>query len=224
MPLAGGATWSGAYGLLDATHDTLYSYAYNANPACPGQVTSFCLEEIGPAEVEAALAWYRRLVEANQMAAVAGTAPDERGFLLANWQSSRRRAAIWVDEPVRYEHHLLLGGLGVVPFPGSPRFDGVTPLWVHGAFISQQSLYPQAVWKWLAFLSDRPLNAALRYVPARPSLAEADHFWEILPGPLRDAMQTAFPLARPVLISEQELIRDEELVDSSGLANRATNR
>jgi hypothetical protein len=154
------------------------------------------------------------------MPAVAGALPDERTHLIVNWQSSQRQAAIWVDEPVRYEHHLLISGIGVVPFPGRPRFggiaSGVTPLWVHGGFISQQSNHPQAVWSWLAFLSDRPLNATLRYVPARPSVAGQGNFWEILPRPLGNAMRVAFPFARPVLISEQGLISDEELSEVEG--------
>jgi ABC-type glycerol-3-phosphate transport system substrate-binding protein len=228
MPRASGASWTGMYSLLDVTRDTLYSYAYGTRLTCTDRAAIYCVPELSQTQVDVALEWYRRLLEANQMPAVAGALPDERTHLIVNWQSSQRRAAIWVDEPVRYEHHLLISSIGVVPFPSQPRFDGiasgVTPLWVHGGFISQQSNHPQAVWKWLAFLSDRPLNATLRYVPARPSVAGQGNFWEILPRPLGNAMRVAFPFARPVLISEQELIGDEELVDSSGLANRATNR
>jgi ABC-type glycerol-3-phosphate transport system substrate-binding protein len=211
VPPAPAASWTGAYGLLDPTRDTLYSYAYNTNLACPGQATVSCLQEIGTAEVEAALAWYGRLVSAGQMPPVAGLTLAERSHLIVNWQSFQRRAAIWVDEPVNYEHYLLAGGIGVVPFPGSSRFDGITPLWVHGGFISQQSDHPRAVWEWLNFLSRRPLNATLRYVPARPSLAAETGFWEILPRPLSNAMRIAFPFARPVLISEKGLIGDEQL-------------
>jgi hypothetical protein len=161
--------------------------------------------------VEAALAWYGRLVSTGQMPPVAGLTLAERSHLIVNWQSFQRRAAIWVDEPVNYEHYLLAGGIGVVPFPGSSRFDGITPLWVHGGFISQQSPNPRAVWEWLSFLSRRPLNATLRYVPARPSLAAETYFWEILPRPLSNAMRIAFPFARPVLISEKGLIGEEAL-------------
>jgi ABC-type glycerol-3-phosphate transport system substrate-binding protein len=222
MPPLPGARWTGTYGLLDVTRDTLYSYAYSRLLTCTDRAAVYCAPELNQAQVAIALEWYGRLIEAKQMPAVAGALPDERTRLIVNWQASERRAAVWVDEPVRYEHHLLIGGIGVAPFPGSSRFggiaSGVTPLWVHGGFISQQSDHPQAVWKWLAFLSERPLNAALRYVPARPSVAEQDNFWEILPRPLGNVMRVAFPFARPVLISEQGLIDDEALSAVEDLA------
>lgn len=214
-PPTPGARWTGMYGLLDVTRDTLYSHAYSTHLTCTDRAAVYCVRELRQVDMGAALEWYRRLIKADQMPAVAGSLPDERSRLIVNWQSSQRRAAIWVDEPVSYEHHLLIGGIGIVPFPGSPRFSGiasgVTPLWVHGGFISQQSPHPQAVWEWLTFLSERPLNATLRYVPARPSVAEQNNFWEILPRPLGNVMRGAFPFARPVLISEQGLIGDAEL-------------
>jgi ABC-type glycerol-3-phosphate transport system substrate-binding protein len=213
VPPLPAAAWNGSYGLLDPTRDTLYSYAYHHHAQfCPEQ--GDCLQAIGQTEIETALAWYEEQVLTNHMAAVAGSTAAERSFIMANWQSFPRRAAIWVDDPVRYEQYLLAGSIGVVPFPGSGRTNsayGTTPLWVHGGFISQSSPHPHAVWMWLKFLAGRPLNAPLRYVPARPSVASTTGFWEILPRPLGNTMRVAFPFARPVLISEQSLIGEEQL-------------
>jgi hypothetical protein len=89
----------------------------------------------------------------------------------------------------------------VVPFPGSDRFDGISPLWVQGAFISQQSERPYAMWQWLKFLSYQAPTS--RMIPARPSVAEAVGFWKFLPLPLGNAMRAAFPFARPVTIEDQ---------------------
>ncbi len=211
IPPTQDASWSGEYALLDPTRDLLYAYAYSTHPDCPDVVTVYCVEEIGTAEADAALAWYGRLVNAGQMSPSAGSTLKTRNHLIANWQSFRRRAAIWVDEPVRYEHHLLIGGVGLAPFPGSTQFNGITPLWVHGGFISGNSPNRQAVWQWLTFLSHQPLNATLRYVPARPSVATETRFWEVLPRPLGNVLRAAFPFARPVLISEQGLIDEEGL-------------
>ena len=208
------------WGYLDTGLDSLYSYAYNWNNHCLESATILCRHPLRPQNVAAALEWY------GQMAGRPGQLPDltshlaeffgntnisdlaeqmetdqRRQFMLWNIQTSRREAAVWVDSPVEYERQLLLANLGVVPFPGSDRFDGITPLWVRGSFISQGSERPLAVWQWLKFLSyERPTP---RMVPARPTVATETGYWTYLPRSLGDAMRTAFPFARPVLIEEK---------------------
>ncbi len=103
-----------------------------------------------------------------------------------------------------YEFNLLLSPVGVVPFPGSDRFDGITPLWLRGSYISQHSEQPLAVWRWLKFLSYQ--SPASRVIPARPSVAAETGYWTVLPRPLGDVMRTAFPFARPVTIEEQGML------------------
>jgi hypothetical protein len=93
--------------------------------------------------------------------------------------------------------------MGVVPFPGSDHFDGVTPLSVEGNFISQHSERPLAVWQWLKFLSYQRPAPRFRLAPARASVADQTHYWASLPRPLGEAMRTAFPFARPILLEEQ---------------------
>lgn len=218
-----------AWGFLDTGLDSLFSYAYNWNNTCLEKTTIRCRSSLQSQHVAAALEWYSQLAgQAGKMPDLTGQLEDFLGaastsylveqlridqrqqFVLWNIQTSRRQAAIWVDWPVEYERQLLLANLGVVPFPGSDRFDGITPLWVQGAFISQSSERPLAVWQWLKFLSyQRPTP---RLIPARPSVADELGFWTYLPRPLGDAMRTAFPFARPVLIEEQGAITWEQVM------------
>ncbi len=212
---------------LDTGLDSLYSYAYNLNNPCL-EATVLCQSQLQAQNVAAALAWYRDmadqpgqmpdlsgqladLLEAAHISSLAGQMEinQRQQFLLWNFQTSRRKAIIWVDLPVDYERQLLMANLGAVPFPGSDRFDGITPLWVYGSFISQGSERPLAVWQWLKFLSyQRPTP---RMIPARPSVANGMGYWAYLPRPLGDAMRTAFPFARPVLIEEQMAITWEQV-------------
>jgi hypothetical protein len=134
-----------------------------------------------------------------------------RNFTLDNWQSARRSAVIWVDEPTDFEFRYLLKPLGIVPFPGSDRFDGITPLHVQGHLISQGAERPLAVWQWLQFLSYQPLSPKARFIPARPSVAEETLFWRILPRDLGNAMRTAFPFARPVTMDEKQYFTWEQI-------------
>ncbi len=208
---------------LDTGLDSLYAYAYNWQNPCAGQATVRCNQTLNQAQIAAALGWYGALAgqpgkmpdvtllmetavqEKCSSAEQIRLSMDERGrFLLWNTQTTRRQAAIWVDLPMEYERQLLLKSLGITAFPGSDRFDGVTPLWVEGGFVSMHSERPLAVWQWLTYLStQRPRP---RYIPARPSVAEEMGFWHFLPRPLGDVMRSAFPFARPVSLYEKVAI------------------
>ncbi|MDX1417547.1 MAG: extracellular solute-binding protein [Candidatus Promineifilaceae bacterium] len=215
QPQPGALTW----GFLDVGLDSLFSFAYNWNNQCSETATVFCRTPLTTANVAAALAWYGQMAQeegqmpdltgqlqqvfsGTQMSAMESLINEERKtLLLLNLQGSQRKAAIWVDSPVSYEFNLLLSPVGVVPFPGSDRFDGITPLWLSGSFISQYSEQPLAVWQWLKFLSYQSPNP--RRIPARPSVAAEMGYWTTLPRPLRDIMRTAFPFSRPVTIEEK---------------------
>jgi ABC-type glycerol-3-phosphate transport system substrate-binding protein len=191
-----------SWGFLDVGNDSLFAYAYNEDD-CEVAISGSC-RPLQAQNITAALAWYRQMAgQPGHMANLTSLLPSERDHVMINWQSARRRAAIWVDEPVTYEYHLLAAPMGVVPFPGSDRFDGVTPLWVEGNFISQHSERPLAVWQWLKFLSYQRPAPRFRLAPARSSVADQTHYWASLPRPLGEAMRTAFPFARPVLLEEQ---------------------
>jgi hypothetical protein len=186
---------------LDADRDALYSYAYNWQTECPEAVTVRCQTALTPVRVTAALDWYRQLARPS---AVMPILPVDSTSARWNW-----KAAVRVEAPVYYEHFLQLAQMGVAPFPGSDRFDGITPLWLEGSFITQHSKNPLAVWRWLTFLSHQPPLASFRLIPARPSVAEAASYWQILPRPLNEAMRTAFPFSRPILLGDRLVFTDE---------------
>ncbi|MEE8389899.1 MAG: extracellular solute-binding protein, partial [Anaerolineae bacterium] len=194
-----------SWGFMDTGLDTIFSYAYNWDNHCTEEATVLCPNRLQTQNVAAALDWY------SQMASQPETMPDftglvsfDRDNMLWNWQGARRQAAIWANLPVFYEHHLLLSPIGIVPFPGSENFDGITPLWVQGSFVSQQSERPLAVWQWLKFLSyQRPVP---RLIPARPSVAAEMGYWTNLPPSLNEAMRIAFPFALPVTLEEQSFL------------------
>lgn len=200
-----------AWGFLDVGPDALFSYAYNWNNTCE-QATVRCDQPLTPKAVAAALAWYHSLAgQPGQMPDFTPMSEAERAGVLSNWQSNQRRAVIWVESPMLYELRFQLQPLGVVPFPGSDRFDGITPLWVVGAFITMGAERPYTAWQWLKFLTYQPPSARFRTVPARPSVASSSQFWSRLPHDLGNAMRTAFPFSRPVLLEEQVLFGWEML-------------
>lgn len=196
------------YLFYDVGPDVLYAYAYNWQNPCGDTPPADCRQPIPAENVAAALDWYQQMVAQPQRM------PDVAAFSAEDREFSRYRlwAAVWVDELVFYEHRLdVVGQMGVVPFPGSERFDGVTPLWVDGAFISQHSAQPHAVWAWFKFLSYQPPAPRFRLVPARPSTARQTTYWTTLPRPLSEAMRAAFPFARPVTLTDQGHFSWEQL-------------
>lgn len=200
-----------AWGFLDVGPDALFSYAYNWGNSCE-EATVLCDQPLTPEAIAATLEWYQSLAgQPGQMADLTVLSEAERAGVLSNWQSAHRRAAIWVETPLRYELRVQMDPMGVVPFPGSDRFDGITPLWVQGAFITMESERPYAAWEWLKFLTYQTPSARFRFVPARPSVATASQFWSRLPHDLANAMRTAFPFSRPILIEEQYLFGWEML-------------
>ena len=93
----------------------------------------------------------------------------------------------------------------MLPFPGSDRFEAITPLRLEGSYIRQSSANPRAVWQWLNYLSHQSLQRQRRLIPARPSVAESTAFWRILPRPLSAAMRSVFPCARAVTLAEESI-------------------
>lgn len=199
------------WGFLDVGPDALFSYAYNWGNECE-EATVLCARPLNPEAVAASLDWYQSLAgQPGQIADLTSLNEIERAGVLSNWQSSRRRAVIWVESPLLYELRVQLDPMGVLPFPGSDRFDGITPLWVQGGFITMASERPYATWEWLKYLTYQAPSAWFRYVPVRPSVATSSQFWARLPHDLGNAMRTAFPFSRPILIAEQHLFSWEQL-------------
>lgn len=105
------------------------------------------------------------------------------------------RAAIWLRDFVGPIETRLSFEVGVLPYPGGGLRGG------EGYVISGGARYPQAAWRWLAFLSAQPATApdtALipgNTLPARRSVAEQSGFWRALDAPTRAAAEAL--LARP---------------------------
>ena len=194
-------------GFIDASTDTLYAYAYNWNNVCGESATVRCQQRLATQNVAAALAWYQELqAQPNFMPDLTTLTAQEREDRVRGEQMLRRQVAIWVDAPSTYEDYQFGRPIGIVPFPGSDRFDGITPLEVWGTFMTQGSKRPLATWEWLKYISYYPLPLPLRTLPARPSTATQIGFWEAMPPPLAEAMRIAFPFARPIRLDEKEAI------------------
>lgn len=172
------------YRFLDVSNDILYAHALSH-----GGLT--------PSTVGQTLSWYA------DMAAEPLLMPDVTALSEAERQNYRFRwwSPLRVEKLVYYEHwQQITGSVGVVPFPGSEQFDGVTPLHIYGGFVTSASAHPQAVWQWLDFLSHYPTAARYRLIPARPSAAEATGYWRTLPRPLSEPLRVAFPFAQAVTL------------------------
>jgi ABC-type glycerol-3-phosphate transport system substrate-binding protein len=196
------------YAFLDEAKDALYSFAYsrqadscrNAAPGCP--------ESLSPQAIAAAYEWYAGITH---MTPQLWSLPDEERVRAALTAIAFRRVTVWTSRPLYYEQELQRSTLGILPLPGSDRFDGVTPLWIQGNVITQHSRRPLATWQWITFLSQHYLAPQLRHVPARPSVAQETGFWSVLPRPLGDVMRTAFPFSRPIRLDERDLFSWENI-------------
>lgn len=198
--------------MMDDGHDLLLSYAYHIERSLCPQPNGNC--PLSPAALTAAYEWYgQQTGRANVMPDFTGLSDMERELAANQLGMAPRQVSIWVDEPVNYEQEVLRGPIGVTSFPGSELFDGVTPLWVQGSMISQDSTRPLATWEWLKFLSYQRIAGELRHIPARPSVAVLGRYWQILPTPLGDVMRSAFPFARPVTPADSALLGWEQLED-----------
>ena len=198
------------WGMADPNQNLLLAYAYHQGQTCPDTPTVRCTMRLREGEATAALAFYQQM--ASQMPHMAPLNPIEReNWLLTLTSPSSNGVSLWVSKPVEYENHFQQRSAGVVAFPGSAEFGGVTPLWVQGNFISATSGQPLEMWAWLRFLSDHYPVRTARLIPSRPSVATRTGFWASLPDPLEEAMRAGFPFARPILIEEQSYFLPEQL-------------
>ncbi len=198
------------WALMDDGRDLLLSHAYHIERSLCPRPDGACPPS--PAALAAAYEWYsQRAGRANLMPDFTGLNDQERELQANQLSMAPRRVSIWVDKPVNYEQELLRGPIGITSFPGSELFDGVTPLWIQGSVISQESARPLATWEWLKFLSYQRIAGELRHIPARPSVAVLGRFWRILPQPLGDVMRAAFPFARPVTLADGPLFGWEQI-------------
>lgn len=196
------------YAFLDEEREALYGYAYGRQADGCRDMASGCRWTLSPQAIAAAYEWFAGIAD---LTPELWTLPAEERVRQALTTIAFRRVAVWTSRPVYYEQELQRSTLGILPLPGSDRFDGVTPLWIQGSVISQYSRRPLATWQWVAFLSHHYLAPQLRHVPARPSLAQETGYWSVLPRPLGDVMRTAFPFSRPIRLDERDLFSWENI-------------
>ncbi len=210
------------WGFLDIGRDALFAYAYSESNRCQAN----CPSALQPQQMQEAFQWYAELVHQGQMPDMGEMDAAERAYFMRNNQSANRRAAIWVGDPALFEYYTLLELVGAAPFPGHNVFNGSTPLWVEGSFISAGSERPYATWQWIRFLSKQAPFASFRHVPARPSSATEIGFWTTLPEQIANPMRAAFNDARPVTIEDKLYFSQDvvtAVVDGTMQSDEAAN-
>lgn len=103
------------------------------------------------------------------------------------------QAAIWPEWSGSWTWRSQNMEMGVVPFPVDTANDQTSQLFVNGLSVSIGTQNPEAVWRWLDFLSRQPSvnNFDETAVPARISVAEASGFWDNVDPELGDALTYA---------------------------------
>jgi len=107
--------------------------------------------------------------------------PTRGGNLLASEAAGlvrERRAAMWSESTLFWEHWNEGRKLGLVPFPVDDASSTTTPVTLSTVVMSAGTAHPEASWRWMAFLS-RQLPAGGQ-LPARRSVAEGSGYWERL--------------------------------------------
>jgi ABC-type glycerol-3-phosphate transport system substrate-binding protein len=209
---------------LDETNDSLYAHAYSSGNGCR---VGPCMTRLNAGNITPTFDWYKQMTADNEFLIDLTHVPDEdRDLVAARLTSAFREVGVWVESVVDYEYHLDITPIGVVPFPASEgTFTatgsgdlppvGVSPLRLDGHIMSQYSTNPYWTWQWLKFLSYQSPAPRFRHVPARPSVAQSTNYWNILTPDLREPIQAAFPLARPILIGEEKVFSWERLAEVS---------
>ena len=202
------------WGYMDGSIDTLLAYAFAER--CGRTTERPCRARLDEQALQAALTWYQAVIGHGIMPDTTHMSTLERDFYTLNRLSYPREVALWVDHLALYEHNYLLGPLDVMPFPAHRPHSretsldvditqGFTPFHVEGGLISAWSPAPGATWTWLVFLSQQwPLGPA-RSLPARTSVASANHYWSNLPTEVQMPVRQSYVQGRAVTIPEQTL-------------------
>jgi ABC-type glycerol-3-phosphate transport system substrate-binding protein len=160
--------------------------------------------EVDASELLKEIQWYIDLVKAGAMSGL--KEPDEMGMdweqRMKLFENEATRPIMWSDSLI--SHLPTSTGImdGSNPFSGTAietfgfapmpvaavgSFNNTSMSWVECAAVSAGSAHPRAAWAWLNFLSkqslvqDRSQVWELNRVPARPSVADANGYWDLLP-------------------------------------------
>jgi ABC-type glycerol-3-phosphate transport system substrate-binding protein len=86
--------------------------------------------------------------------------------------------AMWVGFSYEMDNFEHLYDARVVSFPEAG--EAAADVSANGYFISAGTVYPEAAWRWIEFLSRQPVERYGGGVPARKSVAEEMHYWKTL--------------------------------------------
>lgn len=169
--------------------------------------------EIDVQGLAARLQWYLDLAQEKVLYPIQGVPGSEASELARDqWEAmfqGGQPPAMWhgrlldpipgiagVSEDTDPATHLAITEYGLAPFPvaADGSLSNSTPLSAQCAAISAGSTHPQAAWAWLNFLTRHRLvgdasQAPERVkIPARPSVAAAEGFWDGLPAGAQEAV------------------------------------
>lgn len=105
---------------------------------------------------------------------------QETGFTQESTLVELGQAAMWTDMAINWLWRDGQRNVGVVPYPVNGDQQNTTAIFGQGRTMSARSAYPEAAWRWLNFLSHQGRAGYLTpdVFPLRPSLAEANGFWQ----------------------------------------------
>jgi len=125
-------------------------------------------------------------------------------------------AAMWVDTLMNlpWRRSSLGPEIEVAPFPVSANGSSphTTPVIPSCVAMSAGTDHPQEAWAWLSFLTNHPIDEEPWYVPARPSIAETNGYWESVTEGTQAALRFALGHAWYGYASETLPVVDEALI------------
>ena len=169
-------------------------------------------------EVVNALRWYSDLFLTHKVAPFlpgpeaneTGTFPLSPSNLIENGT-----VAMWTERSASWIWRSRDRNIGVAPFPITSPDDHSTPIHSEGLIISAGSQQPEAVWRWVRFLSQQSpatglaeAGGELINVPARRSIAEASGFWDKVDSELATALKYALEHSYISLFATDSLFQE----------------
>lgn len=114
---------------------------------------------------------------------------------------------------------------GVVPYPGMTPDASTTLIIPSGLVMSAGTTQPDAVWRWMVFLSHQPPSSFFgNFLPARASVAQASGYWDNPSPNMREAMQFAlahsytidsFAAYAPLITAMQAILAGEKTAEAA---------
>jgi multiple sugar transport system substrate-binding protein len=146
--------------------------------------------------------------------------PEVGSNVMASNLVNGEKAAMWTAFFFDYDYHAQRTDVGLVPFPEDEA--AANPRSMYGFFASAGTEHPEAVWRWLTYLSEhyQPLDGSL---PGRRSVGERMHWWQRLDRGAKSVVEYALahptspenPLNLPLRQAIREVIQGESGVEEA---------